>query len=720
MHHNGLLVSPGVTMKSFFKFTAKSNLTLQILLAFSLLTFSRLVWFCANAFWLPPIGIDQYIWAHLVGIYFDLPVVVGLFLPVWIWAMFGGALRQKHPWINKVLFLLSAFTVLVFNGIDTGYSQVTAKRSGYELFDTLGDDANKFTPYILDNLGIILGLLALGYFLYRIIPVRGHYPVVDFKGRPLRGLITATAFTASCLLGFRGGFQLRPLRAIDASNFVAPEIAPLVTSTPLQIISTWKRNGLPNFDFPVQWPTNGYTQTNTSSNSNSPKTDWNTTDWLFQGTQPLPPFPMSRSQGGGWLQPNIVVIVVESLARDYTGFGNGTKFTPFLDNIANDPHTLYFPYCYANGTKSIEMVPSIFCGMPSLMSEFYVTSAYASNKVNNAFQLAKGYKTAFFHGSNNGTMGFQSFLKQTGLQQYHGIDQYPEELYQRDFDGNWGIFDEPYLQHVSRCLDSLKKPFFASVFTLSSHHPYTIPKPYQGKLPGNPGTVQHTIAYADIALRKFFETASKKPWFENTVFVITGDHTSHSDKEYFYSQSGHYEVPVLIYAPGVDIRTNLINGRDNSQLSVKKSTDIATTLAPGWQNALLSPWAKQLSDSLIHFATQKTISQCDILPTVWSLLGSPNEKSNIQTRLGFGRSAFDPDYRGYSTHFDKDLYYIIQYPFVLALNQRGEVVDFHKQLRNQPKGTALPQKGPQFQWMRATLQAQMLEYSQRIKNNRWE
>jgi phosphoglycerol transferase MdoB-like AlkP superfamily enzyme len=687
----------------------RSNLLNQILLAFALLTFSRLIWFTANAFWLPPIGIDEYIWAHLVGIYFDVPVVAAVFLPVWIWVIFGGQLREKHPWINKALFLLAALTTLIFNGIDTGYSQVTAKRSGFELFDMLGDDANKLTPYILDNLGIILGLAALGYFLFRIIPVRGQYPQVDFKGRPLRGLITAIAFAATCLIGFRGGFQLRPLRAIDASTFVAPEIAPLVTSTPLQIISTWQRNGLPNFDFAVQWPDNATTT--------------NTTDWLLKNTQPLHPFPMSRSQGGGWVQPNIVFIVVESLARDYTGFGNGTKFTPFLDNIANDPHSLYFPYCYANGTKSIEMVPSIFCGMPSLMSEFYVTSAYASNKVNNAFQLAKGYKTAFFHGSNNGTMGFQSFLKQTGLQQYHGIDQYPEELYQRDFDGNWGIFDEPYLQHFIRCMDTMndgKQPVFASIFTLSSHHPYTIPKPYQGKLPGDPGTVQHTIAYADIALRKFFETASKKPWFENTVFVITGDHTSHSDKEYFYSQSGHYEVPVLIYAPRVDIRTNLINGRDNSQSSVKKSTDMATTLAPGWQNALLSPWAKQLSDSLIHFATQKTISQCDILPTVWSLLGSPTGKSNIQPRLGFGRSAFDPNYPGYSTHFDKDLYYIIQYPYVLALNQRGEVVDFHKQIRNQRKAMPVPQNGPQFEWMRATLQSQMLEYSRRIRHNRWE
>jgi hypothetical protein len=66
------------------------------------------------------------------------------------------------------------------------------------------------------------------------------------------------------------------------------------------------------------------------------------------------------------------------------------------------------------------------------------------------------------------------------------------------------------------------------------------------------------------------------------------------------------------------------------------------------------------------------------------------------------------------------LYYIVQYPFVLALNQQGEVVDYHKQIRNQPKGTPMPQVGIQFQWMRATLQSQMIEYSRRIKENRWE
>jgi hypothetical protein len=685
------------------KALTNSNLFKQMLFAFGILSISRLVWFVANVFWLPPIGIDEYVYAHLVGIYFDIPVVALIYLPVWMWVVFGDLWRERFPKINRILFLISTMIVLIFNGIDTGYSQVTAKRSGFELFDTLGDDANRFAPYLTDNWYIILGLAAMGYLIYRWVPVRGQYPDINFKARPLRGLFATAAFGGLWLLSFRGGFQLRPLRAIDASNFVQPEIAPLVTSTPLQIISTWQRNGLPDFEFEIQFPANS-TITSDPKNSRAHK-------WLFDNSTTLAPFPMSRTLGGGWVQPNIVFIVVESLARDYTGFGNGKPFTPFLNKIAADPQTIQFPYCFANGTKSIEMVPSIFCGMPSLMSEFYVTSAYANNKVNNSYQLAKGYKTAFFHGSNNGTMGFQSFLKQTGLQQYHGIDQYPSDLYNRDFDGNWGIFDEPYLQHFSNCLDTLNnpnKPFFASVFTLSSHHPYTVPAPYLNKLPGSPGTVQHTIAYADIALKKFFQTASTKPWFNNTVFVITGDHTSHSDKEYFYSQSGHYEVPFLIYSPGLNFNECLI------QKGNHKIKEYAKSVVPGWHTITQSPWAQKSVDSILQIAKNKTLSQCDILPTLWDLLGANNP------RLGFGRSAFDPNYEGYSTHIDKDLYYIIQYPFVLALNQQGEVVDYHKQLRNNNNAQKLPFKGHQFEWLRATLQCQMTVYSQRIKQNLWE
>ncbi|NBX88284.1 MAG: hypothetical protein EBQ97_07185, partial [Bacteroidetes bacterium] len=142
------------------KALTNSNLFKQMLFAFGILSISRLVWFVANVFWLPPIGVDEYIYAHLVGIYFDIPVVALIYLPVWIWVIYGDSWRQQFPIVNRILFVISSMVVLIFNGIDTGYSQVTAKRSGYELFDILGDDANRFAPYLKDNWYIILGLAA--------------------------------------------------------------------------------------------------------------------------------------------------------------------------------------------------------------------------------------------------------------------------------------------------------------------------------------------------------------------------------------------------------------------------------------------------------------------------------------------------------------------------------------------------------------------------------
>jgi hypothetical protein len=152
------------------KALTNSNLFKQMLFAFGILSISRLVWFVANVFWLPPIGIDEYVYAHLVGIYFDIPVVALIYLPVWIWVVYGDSWRQQFPIVNRILFVISSMVVLIFNGIDTGYSQVTAKRSGFELFDTLGDDANRFAPYLTDNWYIILGLAAIGYLIFRWVP----------------------------------------------------------------------------------------------------------------------------------------------------------------------------------------------------------------------------------------------------------------------------------------------------------------------------------------------------------------------------------------------------------------------------------------------------------------------------------------------------------------------------------------------------------------------
>jgi uncharacterized sulfatase len=89
--------------------------------------------------------------------------------------------------------------------------------------------------------------------------------------------------------------------------------------------------------------------------------------------------------------------------------------------------------------------------MPKLMDEPYITSKYQANNIAGLASILKpfGYSSAFFHGARNGSMGFEGFSQIAGFQQYYGLNEYPNK---KDFDGNWGIFDEPFLQFCAQKL----------------------------------------------------------------------------------------------------------------------------------------------------------------------------------------------------------------------------------------------------------------------------
>jgi len=94
-------------------------------------------------------------------------------------------------------------------------------------------------------------------------------------------------------------------------------------------------------------------------------------------------------------------------------------------------------------------------------------------------------------------------------------------------------------------MDQLPQPFMVAIFSLSSHHPYRVPKKYahkfrKGKLP-----IQESIMYADYSLGEFFASAEKMPWYRNTLFVITADHTSEGYYPYYQTDAGQYAVPIL-------------------------------------------------------------------------------------------------------------------------------------------------------------------------------
>ena len=246
---------------------------------------------------------------------------------------------------------------------------------------------------------------------------------------------------------------------------------------------------------------------------------------------------------------NVVLIILESFSNEYMEKG----YTPFLDELKKN--AVFFPYHLANGRRSIEALPSILCGLPSLLSEPLSKSIFQSNKFTCMPSLLKknGYKNYFFHGGARGTMGFESYTLANGFDQYFSREDYPNK---KDFDGTWGIYDGPYLQYFAEEIKSMREPFLAGVFTLSSHQPYAVPAELSGKFPKGKLEIHESVGYADFALRNFFETAKKESWFKNTIFIITSDHTSKLESKKFQNMVGHYRVPLMIYSPGTPLKFN--------------------------------------------------------------------------------------------------------------------------------------------------------------------
>ncbi len=303
---------------------------------------------------------------------------------------------------------------------------------------------------------------------------------------------------------------------------------------------------------------------------------------------------------------NVVVIILESFGREYIGslnrgiLGEDYKgYTPFIDSLVYVSAT--WEHSYDNGQKSIEAMPSVLAGIPGMVKPFVLTSA-AMNKLEGlpAILSREGYETSFFHGARTGSMGFDGFARSIGFENYYGREDFDKEYRGSkadSFDGYWGIWDEPFLQYFAQKMGDMPQPFMTAVFTLSSHHPFNVPQKYEGVFPEGSLPIHKTIGYTDHALREFFETAKRQPWYANTIFVITNDHTNARSHDEYRSAISAFYGPILIFdpsgtlprgpQPGIAQQTDIMPtvlglvGADKDYVAFGK--DLFTTLAEeGW------------------------------------------------------------------------------------------------------------------------------------------
>lgn len=515
---------------------------------------------------------------------FGIASVIVYLFPYLVLSILPLQLRMNKYYRNtqEFFYILGTEIILVINLIDIGYYRFTFKRITYDFFNYLGvgGDFNELIPQFLRDYWHIVVFFILLNILFSFLNtlINKKYSGIYNFGRAkwyIRNSIFFVLGALFIILGLRGGLQLRPLSLIQANNYATSQNTPLVLNSPFTLYRTFGKVGIE----PVEY----FKDEKEIAKYFSPliKPENNGFDTLFTSTLELG-------------KTNVVVIILESFSAEYMSFykdEDSISYTPFLDSLARK--SIVFDG-YANGKRSIDALPSILSSLPLLMNETYITSQYNANNISSFANLLKpyGYLSSFFHGGYNGSMGFDAFTKNIGYQDYYGRNEYGND---KDYDGNWGIFDEPFLSYMVDELDKYKEPFNTGVFTLSSHHPYTIPSQHIGRFPKGTMIVHETVGYTDYALRKFFEKAEKKPWFKNTLFIITSDHSAQNQEKEFKTLLGSFRIPIIFYHP--KIKTPYYNKSYMQQIDI-----LPTALSLiNYPKPIVSFGQNQLSDKEKHY-----------------------------------------------------------------------------------------------------------------------
>lgn len=474
------------------------------------------------------------------GLVFDTSAILVTNIPYTVMMLFP--LHQKetkiYQQVSKGVFLFINGLALAVNLCDAVYFRFTMRRTTTTIFSEFSNEGNLGGIFLTETLRhwyLVLLFVFIVWLMYRLYRTAGlHRRELVWWRYDVATLLSLAAFAPFVVAGIRGGFTtaVRPITISNANQYVdRPVEAALVLNTPFSIYRTIGKAVfvVPDYYQDEKEMTSVYVPIHVPNDT----------------------IPMTKK--------NVVVLIVESFGREYIGAlnknlenGQYKGYTPCVDSLISKSITFTRSFC--NGRKSIDGMPSILSSIPMFVEPFFLTPSSMNHVSGIASLLAgEGYETAFFHGAQRGSMGFMAFARSTGFQQYYGREDYDEDKRfggDDDFDGMWAIWDEPFLQYYATKMSEMKEPFMTAVFTASSHHPYEIPEKYKDVYPEE-GIIMHKcIRYTDMAIGKFFETASRQPWFNNTIFVMTSDHTNMSDHDYYQTDLGGFCSPIIIYEPG--------------------------------------------------------------------------------------------------------------------------------------------------------------------------
>ena len=624
---------------------------LNLLIVMAIYTLSRVFFYWINIDLYPNVDDAHLLEMIMGGWRFDLTALLylnSLYILLILLPLPIQIRNNKHYIrVTNYSFYIPNIIGLIANCMDMVYVRFTDRRTTCTLFTEFQNDGN-LTEIILQAAGQYwyVTLFGIAIIALLIIASRKTWQIKTPSSTWMYYVTNSVLMVVSIyfvVMGIRGGFgkYTRPITISNAMQYAnSPQETAILLNTPFSLMKSLENT---TYVHP-QYFTDDEAET------------------IFS---PIHIDEIEENERLG--KTNIVIVILESFSKEYIGFYNQhidgyQGYTPFLDSLL--AHSVTYTHSFASGRKSIDAMPSVLSSIPMLI-EPYIVTPYSTNAVSSLAECLRdeGYATAFFHGAPNGSMGFQAYARSAGFEQYFGMDEYDGI---DAFDGTWAIWDEEFLQYYAERMSQMPEPFMTTVFTASSHHPFRVPERYEGVFPQGDQPIHPCLGYTDHALRKFFAYAQQQAWYENTLFVITADHTNQVSLPEYATAKGLFEVPIAFYSP------QWSQGEVHEQSAVSQTDIMPSVLAYlGYQKPFFAfgkdiltkeketPWAvcynhpayQLLSDSLLlQFDGQNTYA-------VYNYQNDPLLQNNIASEINY--SAMERYLRAY----------IQQYIYRLTTNQ---------------------------------------------------
>ena len=584
----------------------------RIVLLYIVLMLCRAIFYIYNRALIGPLPSEE-LWSLLCGsMKFDTVSILYANAVFILLSMVPLHLREKRWWQSVMYWyyvIVNALLLVAINIADAIYFRYTQKRfSADEIFFAENDNSLQLVlKFATENWYMVLAgvaliaLLAIGYC--RRVKSEPIFRGVWYYVSGLLALLIAIGLSIG---GVRGGFtkMTRPITISNATLYTADNArATMILSNPFSILRTISSSGKLHYE--------KYFDEQTLATIYSPEH-----------------FPSENTTPTELTGRNVVLFIMESFSAEHSALlrpdlykdSKQKGYTPFLDSLMRQSYTFY--NMYANGKRSIQALPAVWSSIPSFKSPFVLMpQALAETHSLPAILKEQGYETMFFCGSDHGSMGFGAYARQTGIENLYSRQDYEKVHGTEDFDGYWGIWDEKFLNYMGEVLSEQKQPFFSTMFTLSSHHPFVVPARYEGVFSDGLTANHRCVQYVDDAFRKFFARYENEEWFRNTVFVFVADHVS-SEKfsEEFRRSPADYQIFGFMYAP----------------------------------------------DSALFGEHRQVVSQIDIMPTLLGLMG------NSEPYFAFGRDVFGEfSQTPMAVNYDNNLFQAITQDYLIQFDEKS-------------------------------------------------